>query len=66
MARHLGPRTAVIQMANQQFQNSPQVQQLIQYAESGNTQTLLNFAQQYFGQKGIDLNQELQNIKRLS
>jgi len=64
MAHKLGPRAAVIQMVNQQFQNNPQIQQLVQLAENGDIGTLSSFAQQYLGQQGIDLNQELNKIKR--
>ena len=66
MARTMGPRAAVTQLVNQQYQNNPQVQQLMQYAENNDTQSLTQFAQQYFGQRGIDLNQELNKIKNQS
>jgi hypothetical protein len=64
MAQKLGPKTAVIQLVNQQFQNNPQIQQLMGYAERGDIQTLTDFAQQYLGQQGIDLNQELNKIRK--
>lgn len=64
MAQKLGPKTAVIQLVNQQYQNNPQIQQLIQYAETGNIRPLAEFAQQYLGQQGIDLNQELNKVRR--
>ena len=63
MARKLGPRAAVMQMVNLQYQNNPQIQQLLQYAETGDMQSLNNFAQQYLGQRGIDLNQSVNDIK---
>lgn len=63
MAHKLGPKTAVMQMVNLQYQNNPQVQQLIHYAETGDTKSLNEFAQQYLGQRGIDLNQSVNNIK---
>lgn len=66
MAQKLGPKTAVIQLVNQQYQNNPQIQQLMQYAENGDVDTLTEFAQQYLGQQGIDLNQELKKIKTVS
>lgn len=66
MAQKLGPRAAVTQLVSQQYQNNPQIQQLIQYAENGDINSLQSFAQQYLGQRGIDLNQELANIKNLS
>ena len=66
MAQKLGPRTAVMQLVNQQYQNNPQIQQLIQYANNGDTKSLSEFAQQYLGQRGIDLNQSLENIKHSS
>ena len=66
MAYKLGPRTASLQLINLQYQNNPQVQELLQYAEQGDLNSLRNFAQQYLGQRGIDLNQELNSIKNLS
>lgn len=66
MAQTLGPKVAVTQMINQQYQNNPQIQQLIQYAETGDVNSLRNFAQQYLGQQGIDLNQEIEKIKQVS
>ena len=66
MAYKLGPRAASLQLINIQYQNNPQVQELLQYAEQGDLNSLRNFAQQYLGQRGIDLNQELNSIKNLS
>lgn len=66
MAQKLGPRAAVTQLVNQQFQNNPQIQQLVHYAETNNINSLQEFAQQYFGQRGIDFNQQLNSIKNLS
>lgn len=66
IAQKLGPKTAVMQLVNQQYQNNPQIQQLMQYAENGDVDTLTEFAQQYLGQQGIDLNQELKKIKTVS
>ena len=66
MAQKLGPRTAVMQIVSAQYQNNPQIQELLQYANNGDEQSLMTFAQQYLGQRGIDLNQELNKIKDLS
>ena len=63
MAHKLGPRTAVMQMVNLQYQNNPQIQQLVHYAETGDIKSLNEFAQQYLGQQGIDLNQGINSIK---
>ena len=66
MAQKLGPKTAVMQMVGLQAQSNPQLQQLLQLANSGDVNSLTSFAQSYLGQRGIDLNQELNNIKNLS
>ena len=58
-----GPKAAAIQIINQQYPNDPQMQQLLKYGNEGNTQAIQQFAQQYLGQQGIDINTELAKLR---
>ena len=63
LIRQGGPKAAATQIIQQNYANDPQMQQLLQYANDGNTEAIQQFAQQYLGQQGIDINSELAKLR---
>ena len=56
------PRSAAMQIINQNFRNNPSAQQLIQMGASNNINGLKLLAQQVLGQQGLDVNTELNKL----
>lgn len=54
------PQAAVMQLA--QNNSNPLVQNLVQMAQQGNTQGIQQFAENFFKQRGTDLNTQLNNF----
>lgn len=54
------PQAAVMQMA--QGNSNPLVQQLMQMAQQGNSQGIRQFAENFFRERGTDLNTQLNNF----
>ena len=56
------PRAAVMQILNQNYQNNPMAQQLLQMGMSNDINGLKQVAQQVLGAQGLDFNTELNNF----
>lgn len=62
MLRGGNPQQVVQQIINTKYPNDPTMQQLLQYAQQGNTQALNQFAQQLFARNGRDFKSEYQSL----
>lgn len=49
-------------MKNSPMNSNPMFVQLINYAKAGDNNGLLNFANSYFSQRGIDINKEFNTL----
>lgn len=56
------PRAAAMQIINQNYQNNPMAQQLLQMGMSNDISGLKQMAQQVLGSQGLDFNTELNNL----
>lgn len=56
------PQEVATQIIQQNYPNDPTMQQLLKWGQTGDTNSLQQFAQQYFSQQGKDFNQELQSL----
>lgn len=59
------PKAIVLDMMKNQKINNPNINQLIQFAQKGDNNSLVNLADTLFKQQGLDLNQELNNFMSL-
>lgn len=59
------PKAIVLDMMKNQKINNPNINQLIQFAQRGDNNSLVNLADTLFKQQGLDLNQELNNFMSL-
>lgn len=65
LLRGRDPQAIVMDMFKNQKITNPNVSRLIQLAQNGDNTTLVNFANELFRQKGLDLNQELNSFMSL-
>lgn len=65
LLRGRDPQTIVMDMFKNQKITNPNISRLIQLAQNGDNTTLVNFANELFRQKGLDLNQELESFMSL-
>lgn len=65
LLRGRDPQTIVMDMFKNQKITNPNISRLIQLAQNGDNITLVNFANELFRQKGLDLNQELESFMSL-
>ncbi len=65
LLRGRDPQAIVMDMFKNQKITDPNVSRLIQLAQNGDNTTLVNFANELFRQKGLDLNQELNSFMSL-
>lgn len=56
------PQQVVQQIIQTKYPNDPTMQQLLQYAQQGNTQALNQFAQQLFARSGRDFQSEYRSL----
>lgn len=56
------PREMAMQLINQNYQNNPMAQQLLQMGMSNDINGLKQMAQQVLGQQGLDINTALNNL----
>lgn len=59
------PQTIVMNLLKTQKITDPNISRLIQFAQKGDMDNLVNFASGLFKQKGLDLNQELESFMSL-
>lgn len=65
LLRGRDPQAIVMDMLKQQKINDPNISRLIQLAQQGDNASLVNFADAFFKQRGLDLNQELNQFMSL-
>ena len=65
LLRGRDPQTIVMDMFKNQKITNPNISRLIQLAQKGDNTTLVNFANELFRQRGLDLNQELESFMSL-
>lgn len=65
LLRGRDPQAIVMDMLKNQKITNPNINHLIQLAQKGDNITLVNFANELFRQKGLDLNQELESFMSL-
>ena len=58
LVRGRDPQSVVMEMVKNRMINDPNINQLIQFAQKGDTNSLVNLANTLFKQNGLDLNQE--------
>lgn len=56
------PRAFAEQVINQNYPNDPQMQNLLQMAQRGDTRGIEQFAQQFFGSQGKDYSTEMNKL----
>lgn len=56
------PQQVVQKIIQTNYPNDPTMQQLLQYAQQGNTQAINQFAQQFFARNGRDFQSEYQSL----
>lgn len=59
------PQEVAIQLIQNQKIDDPNINLLIKYAQSNQTDDFVNLAQELFKQRGLDLNQEFQSFMKL-
>lgn len=60
--RGRNPQEIVMNMIKSQQINDPTIKQLINFAQSGDTNSLVNLATSIFAQRGMDFNKEFQSF----
>lgn len=65
LVRGRDPQSIVMDMLKSQKITDPNISQLIQFAQSGDSNGLANLANTLFKQRGLDLNQELTSFMSL-
>lgn len=60
--RGRNPQEMVMAMVQNQKINDPTIAQLIQFAQSGDMNSLINLASSFCAQRGLDFNSEFQNF----
>lgn len=65
LMRGRDPRSVALQMIKNNGITDPNINSLVNYAQSGDTNNLVNLAQQMFQQNGMDLQQEFQGFMNL-
>ena len=59
------PQQVAQNIINQNFPNDPNMQMLLQMGLKNDTQGIQNFARQYLGQRGLDLDTEMSKFMSL-
>lgn len=59
------PQQIAMSLIQQNFPNDPTVQNLVQYAQKGDTKSLEQFATQMFQSQGLDFNTEMNNFMNM-
>lgn len=65
LMRGRDPKEVVLSAVKNGNINNPNISALIQYAETGNSQQLVNLAQQMFQAHGLNLDNEFNNFMQL-
>lgn len=62
LMRGRDPKNVALQMIKNNGINDPNINALIEFAQGGDTNSLVNLASQMFQQNGLDLNKEFSNF----
>lgn len=65
LMRGRNPQEVAMQLIQNQKINDPNINQLIKFAQSNQTDDFVNLAQELFKQRGLDLNSEFQAFMKL-
>lgn len=65
LMRGRNPQEVAMQLIQNQKINDPNINQLIKFAQSNQTDDFVNLAQELFKQRGLDLNSEFQAFMQL-
>lgn len=65
LMRGRNPQEVAMQLIQNQKINDPNINQLIKFAQSNQTDDFVNLAQELFKQRGLDLNNEFQAFMQL-
>ena len=65
LMRGTNPQEVAMQLIQNQKINDPNINQLIKFAQSNQTDDFVNLAQELFKQRGLDLNSEFQAFMKL-
>lgn len=62
MLKNGNPREVAYQIVQQNYPNDPNVHQLLQLGQQGDTQTLQRIAENILGRQGKNFSSEMQNL----
>ena len=62
MLKNGNPRQVAMQIIQNNYPNDPRMNQLVQLAERGDTQSLQKIAEQMFGAQGKNFSAEMSNL----
>ena len=65
LMRGRNPEQVALQIIQNQKINDPNINQLVQFAQSGKTDDFVNLAQQIFKQRGLNLDDEFNNFMKM-
>lgn len=65
LMRGRNPEQVALQIIQNQKIIDPNITQLVQFAQSGNTNDFVNLAQQIFKQRGLNLDDEFNNFMKM-
>lgn len=65
LMRGRNPEQVALQIIQNQKITDPNITQLVQFAQSGNTNDFVNLAQQIFKQRGLNLDDEFNNFMKM-
>lgn len=65
LMRGRNPEQVALQIIQNQKITDPNITQLVQFAQSGNTNDFVNLAQQIFKQRGLNLGDEFNNFMKM-
>lgn len=65
LMRGRDPQSVAMQMIKNNGITDPKISSLVQFAQTGDTNSLVNLADQIFKQNGLDLNQEFNSFMNM-
>ena len=65
LMRGRNPEQVALQIIQNQKINDPNINYLVQFAQSGKTDDFVNLAQQIFKQRGLNLDDEFNNFMKM-
>lgn len=62
LMRGRNPQEIAMQLIKNNNINDPTINKMIEYAQQGNTNSLVNLANNFFSQRGVDFQQQLNSF----